>query len=112
MELKLQILSDAEKEQVHERTLGVLARAGMRCDTVEGRRILAAAGARVDEATHVVRFPRELVERSLAAATTQPPRDYVFGRELGRGEPWLPGDIIQFSSCHFVDCSASQTHYL
>jgi trimethylamine---corrinoid protein Co-methyltransferase len=70
MELKLQILSDAEKEQVHERTLGVLARTGMRCDTAEGRRILAAAGARVDEATHVVRFPRELVERSLAAATT------------------------------------------
>lgn len=70
MKLKLQILSDAEKTQIHERTLAVLQRTGMRCDTAEGRAILAAAGAQVDEATHVVRFPCELVERSLLAATT------------------------------------------
>ena len=44
-----------------------------------------------------------LAKEALASAGAQPPRDYVFGRELGRGEPWLPGDIIQFSSCHFVD---------
>jgi trimethylamine---corrinoid protein Co-methyltransferase len=43
----------------------------MRVDTDQGRRILAEAGARVDEATHMVRFPEELVERSLSLATKE-----------------------------------------
>jgi len=68
MEARVQILSEAEKAQVHERTLKVLDTVGMRCDTAEGRRILADAGARVDEVTRMVRFPPELVERSLAQA--------------------------------------------
>jgi len=68
MQTHIQVLSDDEKTQVHERTLHVLDTVGMRCDTAEGRRILAAAGARVDEATRVVRFPPDLVERSLAQA--------------------------------------------
>ena len=68
MQTTLQILSQAEREQVHERTLRVLARVGVRCDTSAGRRILAEAGARVDEASGRVRFPADLVERSLAAA--------------------------------------------
>ena len=61
MQVRFQILSDAEKAQVHERTLKVLDTVGMRCDTAEGRRILADAGARVDRATRVFRFPPELV---------------------------------------------------
>jgi trimethylamine--corrinoid protein Co-methyltransferase len=46
----------------------VLERVGVRCDTDQGRRILAEAGAHVDEQTRMVRFPPDLVERSLAAA--------------------------------------------
>ena len=61
METTLQVLSEAERTQVHERTLGVLERVGMRCDTAEGRRVLADAGAQVDEATCIVRFPPALV---------------------------------------------------
>ena len=71
METRIQVLSDDEKTQVHERTLKVLDTVGMRCDTPEGRAILAAAGARVDEATRMVRFPPELVERCLAQARTR-----------------------------------------
>ena len=81
MQARVQVLSEDERAQVHERTLAVLARTGMRCDTAEGRRILAGAGANVDEATRVVRFPPDLVERSLAAAT----KDYVLG---GRRPGW------------------------
>jgi trimethylamine--corrinoid protein Co-methyltransferase len=68
METRIQVLSDDERAQVHERTLAVLERVGVRCDTDEGRRILAEAGARVDDETRMVRLPPELVERSLAAA--------------------------------------------
>jgi len=63
MQTQIQVLSEDEKAQVHERTLKVLSTVGLRCDTAEGRRILAAAGADVDEATRRVRFPAELVEK-------------------------------------------------
>jgi len=66
--VRVQVLSAAEREQVHERTLAVLERVGVRCDTDEGRRILAEAGALVDDQTRIVRLPPELVESSLAAA--------------------------------------------
>jgi trimethylamine--corrinoid protein Co-methyltransferase len=69
MRTQIQVLSEDEKAQVHERTLKVLSTVGLRCDTAEGRRILAAAGADVDEATRRVRFPADLVESLLAQAT-------------------------------------------
>ena len=80
MRTRIQVLSEDEKSQVHERTLKVLSSTGMRCDTADGRRILAAAGADVDEATRRVRFPAELVESLLAKA----PRAFtVQGRRPG-----------------------------
>lgn len=81
MQAHLTILSAQEREQVHERTLGVLARTGMRVDTDEGRRILAEAGAQVDEGTRVVRFPPDLVDELLALA----PRSFTLG---GRRAGW------------------------
>jgi trimethylamine--corrinoid protein Co-methyltransferase len=71
MQTRIQVLSEDEKAQLHERTLNVLSSVGMRCDTQEGRRILAGAGALVDESARMVRFPPELVEDLLARATTE-----------------------------------------
>jgi len=64
----LQVLSDDQRAQVHERSLSVLSRTGVRVDTARGRAILADAGADVDSNTHIVRFPRTLVEGSLESA--------------------------------------------
>lgn len=77
----LRVLSDDQRAQVHERTLRVLARTGVRVDTERGRRILSGAGATVDEETRVVRFPRALVEESLRVA----PRRFTLG---GRRPGW------------------------
>jgi trimethylamine--corrinoid protein Co-methyltransferase len=71
----LQVLSEDERAQVHERTLRILARTGVRVDTARGRQFLHAAGAEVDENTHVVRFPRDLVEESLRLA----PKKFTLG---------------------------------
>ncbi len=49
--------------------------AGMRVDTDQGREILRSAGAQVDDATRIVRFPAQLVEESLARA----PRELTLG---------------------------------
>jgi trimethylamine--corrinoid protein Co-methyltransferase len=66
----LRVLSDDERAQLHERTLGVLEKVGLRVDSAEGRRLLAEAGASVDEATRVVLFPPALVDQALRLAPT------------------------------------------
>ncbi len=65
MKTFLQVLSEDEKNQVHERTMDILANTGVRVDTAVGRKILRDAGAQVNEETNIVRFPRKLVEESL-----------------------------------------------
>ena len=71
MRTQLQVLSADEQQQLHERTLKVLSTIGMRVDTAQGRALLKAAGANVDEATHQVLFPPEFVEDCIAKATKQ-----------------------------------------
>jgi trimethylamine--corrinoid protein Co-methyltransferase len=74
MTTTLQVLSQEEKTQIHERTLKILADTGVRVDTTRGRKILAKAGAEVDS-SNTVRFPRALVEESLGLA----PRELTLG---------------------------------
>lgn len=75
MKTIVQVLSEEERNQVHERTLGVLSKTGVRVDTESGRKLLKEAGAEVDENTKIVRFPRQLVETSLALA----PKEFTLG---------------------------------
>ena len=75
MKTLLQVLSEDQRAQVHERTLSVLSRTGVRVNTAKGRAILEEAGAEVDKNTCVVRFPRTLVEESLRSA----PKDFTLG---------------------------------
>ena len=65
---RLQVLSEDERAQLHQRTLDVLASTGLRVDTTRGRQILREAGAAVDDETRVVRFPRSLVDEALRLA--------------------------------------------
>ena len=71
MRTRLQVLSEEERHQVHERTLRILASSGVRIDTARGRAILEEAGAAVDGNTNIVRFPRALVEESLRVTTKE-----------------------------------------
>ncbi|MBN1148189.1 MAG: trimethylamine methyltransferase family protein [Anaerolineales bacterium] len=75
MQTHLQVLSEDERSQIHERSLKVLATAGVRVDSTRGRQILKAAGGQVDENTRVVRFPRSLVEEALRLA----PKNFSLG---------------------------------
>ena len=81
METNLRVLSDNEVTQVHERTLSMLAAIGVRVDTARGRKILKKAGADVNSTTHIVRFPRGLVEECLKLA----PHKFSLG---GRRPDW------------------------
>jgi trimethylamine--corrinoid protein Co-methyltransferase len=71
----LQVLSEGERHQVHERSLRILAGTGVRVDTAQGRRFLGDAGAAVEEETRIVRFPQSLVEEALRLA----PKEFTLG---------------------------------
>ena len=71
----------AELDAIHEATLRILADVGVTFPGREAQRLLAAAGARVDSETGLVRIPPRLVEDALAAA----PRDVLLaGRDPAR----------------------------
>ena len=89
MRATLRVLADDERAEVHERTLRVLARTGMRVDTSLGRRLLADAGAHVDEPSRLVRFPADLVEHCVELA---PRRFDLGGRRPGFSVSMNAGD--------------------
>ena len=74
METLLRVLSEEEKNEVHERSLYHLWQTGVRVDTSIGRQYLRDAGAEIDE-NDVVYFPRKLVEESLRLA----PKEFSLG---------------------------------
>jgi trimethylamine---corrinoid protein Co-methyltransferase len=89
MQTRLQVLSDDERWQIHERSLQVLERTGVRVDTALGRRFLGHAGAMVDEDTAMVRLPQALVEEALRLA----PRHFGLGaRRPGWDLPMNAGE--------------------
>ena len=89
MRTMLQVLSAEERAQVHARSLELLAKVGVRVETVRGREILANAGAQVDSETHIVHFPRSLVETALE----QTPRQFSLGgRRPGYSLPLNAGE--------------------
>jgi trimethylamine--corrinoid protein Co-methyltransferase len=89
METALRVLSDDECSRIHEESLKVLYETGVRVDTAIGRRFLTLAGAEVDEGTHIVRFPRILVEDSIHQA---PKNFYLGARRLGKSIPMNSGN--------------------
>ena len=68
METYLRVLSDEDRDQVHESTIKILSETGVRVETDLGRDYLKKAGAEVEENTKLVRIPRKLLEESLQAA--------------------------------------------
>jgi len=75
---RLQYLSDADKQFIHEQTLRVLAEVGVAYNTPTLTGLLADAGATVDAANLTAKLPWELIERCLKTV----PRDILLaGRD-------------------------------
>ena len=75
MQFKCQLLSEAEKEQIHRESLRILWEAGVKFHSQRALRLLEANGARVDQETKIAHIPRELVEGTLATT----PKSFVLG---------------------------------
>lgn len=64
-----ELLNDFELGRIHEATLDILERAGVRIESEYGRKILAAAGCYVDNESRMVRFPPNIVETAMKSCT-------------------------------------------
>lgn len=98
-----EVLSTDEVEAIHEASLTILERIGMEFLDGESRSIMRAAGADVDEATQRVRFPRELVESSVAKA----PHEFTLhswnpAHNMRVGGRWLTFGTVA-SAPHYID---------
>ena len=67
----VRIFSDDQVESMHLGALGILERQGMRVLSARGRAALAAAGATVDESSHMVRLEAGLVSAALASVPAE-----------------------------------------
>ena len=97
-----EVLSADEVESIHEASLTILERIGMEFLDGESRSIMRDAGAEVDEDTHRVRFPRELVETSVAKA----PHEFTV-------HSWNPEHNIRVGGRHMAfGTVASAPHFI
>lgn len=68
MKVHLTVLSDQEKDRIHDCSLDILENVGVRVDSSPAQQALLDAGARMDENTNIVYFPRSLVEEAIKLA--------------------------------------------
>lgn len=81
MATTLHILTPQECQQIHEKTLDLLAKTGVRVDSQRARNLLQEAGAVLTGTDPILRLPPSLVESALELAR----RDFTLG---GRRPGW------------------------
>ncbi len=120
MQPALRILSRADLKRVYEAAVRVLDEVGMRIELPAALDVLEAAGGRVDRATSLVRFPPDLVARTLAQiprTLTYHGRDpefdvtlaldgEVYARTAGGCTGYLDADTGQYREARIADWRA------
>jgi len=86
MQVQCQILSESEKQVIHEKSIRILQEIGVLYYSQKARQILKRHGAKVDEETKIVRIPEELVQQALASA----PRSFTLGARQPKKDFKLP----------------------
>jgi trimethylamine--corrinoid protein Co-methyltransferase len=95
MQTQLRLLSENEKTTIHEQTLRILSKTGVRIESEKARKLLKEAGAEVHQNDDIVTFPSNLVEESLGLA----PKNFSLGaRRPGRDLTMNNGDCTLIMS--------------
>jgi len=104
-------LGEAEREQVHEASLRILAEGGVRFHGEAALPVLAAAGARTDPERGLAWFTRDLVEAALASA----PRSFVLGARNPDRDISLPSPLTRYgldgTAAFTIDFHTSERRY-
>jgi trimethylamine--corrinoid protein Co-methyltransferase len=91
--VRMEWLTETDREAVHAEALSILEIVGMRMNGARVLPLLREAGAFVDEATGVVRFPAELVAGAVAAC----PRSVLMAGQQPEQDVLLDGSRSYFS---------------
>jgi trimethylamine--corrinoid protein Co-methyltransferase len=86
MQLQCQILSEDEKQIIHQQSLRILNEIGVLFHSQKARQLLKRHGAKMDEETRIVRVSEELVNQALASA----PKSFTLGARLPERDFRLP----------------------
>lgn len=72
------VFTGEEVKQIHEASVDLMEKVGIKVHNENARRIFAARGARVDQTSNLVKIPRAMLEDAVASA---PSRIVLCGRE-------------------------------
>ena len=97
--IALQLLSETEKDQIHEASLEILEEVGLTVDEAEALDLLDQAGAQVDRESRRVRFPRTLVQESLDHA---PSEVKLYGRDTSKVVHLREGNVYYSTSGYAI----------
>jgi len=92
MQPKLILLTDELLLRIIDEAYQLLLKPGVKVQNAEARKLLAEAGAQVDEETFVVRIPEQIVKIALS---TVPRKFYLYDYE-GNPKVEYGGDTVQF----------------
>ena len=93
MRFQSQLLSEAEKEQVHRETLRILFEAGVLFHSEKALALLEANGARVDREKKIAHIPKEIVEQALHTS----PKSFVLGARNPAHDYPLPSSMSRYA---------------
>jgi trimethylamine--corrinoid protein Co-methyltransferase len=91
---RLQFLSDEQLDQLQEATLRILEDVGVKFPSERALAILDGHGASVDQATQIVKFPRDLVFKALETA----PRYFLMGARAPEYDLQLEDGVTYFTT--------------
>jgi trimethylamine--corrinoid protein Co-methyltransferase len=92
MQPKLTLLSEDLIPRILEEAYQLLLKPGVKVQNAEARRLLAEAGAHVDEETYVVRIPEQIVKSALG---TVPQKFHLYDYD-GNPKVEYGGDTVQY----------------
>lgn len=92
MQFTSKLLSDSEKERIHEDALKVLETTGVRYYSDKALQLLEAAGARVDHEEKIAHIPPVLVEHALDAA----PKQFILGARNPQHDYPMPSPVSRY----------------
>jgi trimethylamine--corrinoid protein Co-methyltransferase len=103
MQPKISLLSDQLIKQILDEAFQLMMNPGIKVQSPQARRLLAEAGARVDEASEVAHIPVEVAAPRLKSA---PKQFYLYNR-FGQPVVNYGGDLVHFdpgsSGVHILD---------
>lgn len=92
MNFQSHVLTDSEKEQIHNETLQILERTGAKFHSEKVLKLLEANGARVDFEKKIASIPSELIQQALKTT----PSSFVLGARNPEFDYSMPSPVTRF----------------